>query len=220
MKTKDKILHRALEMFNEKGIEYVGIRELSEDLKIRPGNLTYYFATKDELVNELSVQLNHDNTGILKCVKDMSVEDFMVQIDRIFKNHQKYRCLLLSFVHLMDRNKWIQERYLITKEKRSDTLKQIMERLFELEYLKKNCTKEERHYLVSVLGLVIRFWISEAHIKMRGETDLEQRISYERLIGQILAPYLSKKGHDSFKHFEKSYLKGRQKGRQITGVTE
>ena len=49
--TEEKILAKALEMFNERGIEYVGMRELAATLNIRVSNITYYFPTKDDLVN-------------------------------------------------------------------------------------------------------------------------------------------------------------------------
>ena len=35
MNTKDKIRDKALEMFNERGIEYVGLRELAAILDMR-----------------------------------------------------------------------------------------------------------------------------------------------------------------------------------------
>ena len=53
MSTKEKLVSRALELFNENGIEYVGMRELAADLGMRVGNVTYYFPTKDDLVMEL-----------------------------------------------------------------------------------------------------------------------------------------------------------------------
>ncbi|RYZ50620.1 MAG: TetR/AcrR family transcriptional regulator, partial [Chitinophagaceae bacterium] len=43
LNTKDKIRDKALELFNERGIEYVGLRELAALLNIRVGNITYYF---------------------------------------------------------------------------------------------------------------------------------------------------------------------------------
>ena len=53
MKTEEKILSKALELFNARGIEYVGLRELAGILEMRVSNITYYFPTKDELFNRL-----------------------------------------------------------------------------------------------------------------------------------------------------------------------
>ncbi len=65
MNTRDKILDKALEMFNERGIEYVGLRELASVLGIRVSNITYYFPTKDDLVYELSLELSKLNAAII-----------------------------------------------------------------------------------------------------------------------------------------------------------
>ena len=59
MNTRDKILDQSLKMFNERGIEYVGLRELAGILDIRVGNISYYFSTKDDLVYELSQELSN-----------------------------------------------------------------------------------------------------------------------------------------------------------------
>ena len=59
--TEEKIVQTALRMFNESGIEYVGMRELAGALKMRVGNLTYYFPTKDDLVNRISLDLAEEN---------------------------------------------------------------------------------------------------------------------------------------------------------------
>ena len=65
MNTREKILDKALEMFNERGIEYVGLRELAAILDIRVGNITYYFPTKDDLVYEISMGLNQANSAVM-----------------------------------------------------------------------------------------------------------------------------------------------------------
>ncbi len=53
LNTREIILDKALKMFNERGIEYVGLRELAGVLGIRVSNITYYFPTKDDLVYQL-----------------------------------------------------------------------------------------------------------------------------------------------------------------------
>ena len=45
MKTRDRIIERAIDMFNEKGAANVSTVQLSEALGISPGNLYYYFIT-------------------------------------------------------------------------------------------------------------------------------------------------------------------------------
>ncbi len=47
---RQRIIDRALALFNEHGLERIGMRELARDLQLRPGNLTYHFARKEDLI--------------------------------------------------------------------------------------------------------------------------------------------------------------------------
>ena len=161
MTTKEKILSKALEMFNDRGIEYVGLRELAAILDMRVSNITYYFPTKDDLVNQLSLDLNKLNSELVIANEHITVLTFLEMLNSVFANHVKYRCLLLSFVHLMEQNKAISARYQKTGKDRNSVMKSNIKALTKSGYLK---IKDEKDidFLTSTLSLIIRFWISEA----------------------------------------------------------
>ncbi len=193
MKTEEKIVSKALEMYNEKGIEYVGMRELAATLNIRVSNITYYFPTKDHLVNRLSLDLNQLNSQIVIDNENITIESFLLNFKKIFQNHIKYRCLLLSFVHLMEQNKMISVRYKQTEHDRSTTLRSNLKTLVKAGYL--NIEDEKNiEILVSAIALIARFWISEAAVSLRHLKQDGQIRHYITLIGCILSPYLTLKG--------------------------
>src|SRR5688572_28682633 len=101
MNTQEKILDKALEMFNEQGIEYVGLRELAAVLSMRVSNITYYFPTKDDLVYALSLELSKQNAAVIVERESLTMLTFLRMFRQVFQNHVAYRCLLLSVVHLM-----------------------------------------------------------------------------------------------------------------------
>src|ERR1043165_3123918 len=94
--TEEKIVQAALRMFNEGGIEYVGMRELAADLGMRIGNLTYYFPTKDDLVFSISQAYTESNSKIHSELPVKSLYDFLHKNKLLFENGLKYQCLLLS----------------------------------------------------------------------------------------------------------------------------
>lgn len=193
MKTADKILNKALEMFNAEGIEYVGLRELAALLGIRVGNITYYFPTKDDLVNRLSLDLNQLNSQIVVNTETLSLLDFFDIFTRVFQNHQRYRCLLLSFVHLMEQNKLISERYVLTEKKRAETLREQILQLRKNGYLRPDAD-EALDFLVSNISLIVRFWISEAAISLRHLSPSAQLAHNIQLMATLLRPYATDKG--------------------------
>ena len=53
MKTRERILHCSLDMFNQYGHIKVSTVEIANALEISPGNLYYHFNGKDQLLTEL-----------------------------------------------------------------------------------------------------------------------------------------------------------------------
>src|SRR5215218_3060622 len=98
MNTRDKILDKALEMFNERGIEYVGLRELASILGMRVSNITYYFPTKDDLVYQLSLELGKKNAALIMERESFTITAFLDMLHQVFQHHVQFRCLLLSVV--------------------------------------------------------------------------------------------------------------------------
>lgn len=203
MNTQAKIVDKALELFNERGIEYVGLRELAAVLNMRVSNITYYFPTKDDLVYQLSVELNHLNTETMVVNDHITITLFLQMFDKIFINQVKYRCLLLSFVHLMEQNKVMAAKYKKTQLYRSTTLKSNIEVLAASGYLKVK-DDGEIEFLVSTLALISRFWISEAAVSFRHLSSHEQINHYLSIIAKLLLPYSTAKAKKEIQLFLKN----------------
>jgi len=200
MSTKEKIVSKALQMFNERGIEYVGLRELAALLDMRVSNITYYFPTKDDLVNQLSLDLNLLNSVVVVPNQSISIYSFLEMLKAVFYNQVKYRCLLLSFVHLMEQNKVMAKRYQQTQENRNSALRLNLETLVKSGYIKP-IGKIEIEFLGSTLALIIRFWISEAAVSYKSLTTNQQIAHYIMLIINLLLPYSTDKSKSDFERF-------------------
>lgn len=206
MNTKDKIRDKALEMFNERGIEYVGLRELAGILDMRVGNITYYFPTKDDLVYELSVELSKKNSGIMVPSETITLSGFLEIQYKVFQHHQQFRCLMLSFVHLMQQNKRIADAYKETQKTRKNTIKTNLKVLTESGYLQVK-DEAELEFLVTTLALISRFWISEAVISFRNQTDDQQIRYYLNLVTTLFLPYSTTKGKKEIRLYLESLEK-------------
>lgn len=193
LNTKEKILEKALELFNERGIEYVGIRELAAELNIRVGNITYYFPKKDDLVYELALNLNILNSKIIVDNQKMNIQIFLEMFQKVFQNHIKYRCLLLSFVHLHSQNERFSKNYENTQQNRYEMLKTNLKTLIKTGNLN-NLKSKEINFLVSSIAIIARFWISEAKISFTNLSDEDVINHYVSNIGRMLMPYLTSKG--------------------------
>jgi AcrR family transcriptional regulator len=191
--TEERIVKTALEMFNDIGIEYVGMRELAAVLGMRIGNLTYYFPTKDDLVNRLSIDLATANNQTIIASDRLTMMDFFNMLEAVFRNHIKYRCLMLSFVHLMERNPIIAKRYGKVQAKRNETWTVNIMALKNHKYLITK-SQAEIDFLVATIALIARFWISEAAISYKSLSEAQQIHHYLNMVARIFLPYATAKG--------------------------
>ncbi len=199
MNTREKILDKALELFNERGIEYVGLRELAALLNIRVGNITYYFPTKDDLVFALSVELSKANSAAMVTTESLTMRHFLDVLHRMYQNQHRFRCLLRSFVHLMEQNKPMAAAYKTTQAARFDAIGAQLELLKEGDYLQ--LAEEEKTFLVSALSLISRFWLSEAAISFRDMSSEGQIRHYLTLVCRLLTPYATAKAKKEMEAF-------------------
>jgi len=216
MGTKTKITEKALGLFNQNGIEYVGMRELAASLGMQIGNITYYFPTKNDLVNQLAVDLSALNAKILTPPGNLSMLSFLEMRARVFENQYAYRCLFLSFVHLIKQNPIIAKRYKKVEKERAEGLIDNIKMLEKEKYLKID-SGEDIAFLASTMGLIARFWISEAAISYNHLPVDHQIRHYSGLIAKIVAPFATKRGHtqideflDNAKHMDGGTMVGKQ----------
>ncbi len=65
MKTSERILEQARQMFNEQGVSAVSTADIAEALNISPGNLYYHFNNKQDLLAQLCEQCHQHLRPIL-----------------------------------------------------------------------------------------------------------------------------------------------------------
>ncbi|MGV3599999.1 MAG: TetR/AcrR family transcriptional regulator [Dyadobacter fermentans] len=199
--TQEKISKRALELFNLKGIEYVGMRELAADLGMRIGNLTYYFPTKDDLVFSISKAYTESNSKIHSDLPIKGLYDFLYKNKLLFENGLKYQCLLLSMVHLMEQNALIAANYQgNVMQSRMSGLVRDIELLEESKYLKFSC-EDDKLLIISSNSLQSRFWLSEAVLTESRSNLARQLTHYLRMKAHLFRPYASKKGIEDINRF-------------------
>lgn len=91
LKTRDRILIAALDLFNNGGVKAGAIHKIAAALKISPGNLTYHFAKKTEIIYAIVTSLDAELTEVLAQPRDASAEAMGKYFVVLFGLMWKYR---------------------------------------------------------------------------------------------------------------------------------
>jgi AcrR family transcriptional regulator len=194
---KQRIVDRALELFNEHGIERVGMRELARDLELAPGNLTYHFARKEDVVAAIAARFGADNSAILEPrTRSLSFAQFFELLRPVFNNQYRYRCLTLNLVNLLDDYPALATRYRANQKLRRDQLQRQLQQLQAAACLRADLTQRERDWLVSYCQLIGRFWMIEYHVLHREQPIAQVIASALRLLADAFAPYATTAGRE------------------------
>lgn len=204
MKTKDRILFKSLELFNELGEPNVTTLLISDELDISPGNLYYHFKSKSDILTNLFNWYEQEINSLLE-VPDtpMDIEDQWFFLHLIFEKIAKYRFLYQDVVHVLKRHDNIRQRFnRIISKKRKATLK-ILHSLQQQGNF--NANDSEIEALCENIVLTATFWLNYIIISQQElNEDALARGVYQVI--SLVAPYLDKEQRQLLNELKNAYL--------------
>jgi len=105
MKTRDRILECALQLFNQKGEPNLSTMEVANEMGISPGNLYYHFHGKEPLVIGLFERFQSELAPLLDPPADaqLQAQDYWLFLHLIVERMAQYRFLFQDLSNLAGR---------------------------------------------------------------------------------------------------------------------
>lgn len=198
--TKDKIIQGSLQLFNELGFSNVSQRKIAEHLHISPGNLTYHFKKRDDIIQALYFkfieQIEFQIKDFLKI--DITLESFYSLIHSWFELMYRYRFIFIDISNLLRNDKRIQENYKEFVKVRSSIFLKIVNELIEQKIIRKEELSNEYNTLYQRLHLVSDFFLA-AHYNNQRIKDSKKIEDHSRLFMEAIYPYLTVHGKKKYK---------------------
>lgn len=160
--TRDALLRRARELFNEHGLEAVGPRDLARDLGLSPGNVSYHFPRKQDLVLALMDELasrNEATVGDLAGAADLA--DLLRRYRATFEAQYEYRGITRAIVPLVESDPAIAERHRAGAAARRAGLHRAFAAMVGRD-LRPDTDRATLARLVASCSITARFWSGEA----------------------------------------------------------
>lgn len=195
MKTRDRILHTSLMLFNEEGEAETTTIDIANEMDISPGNLYYHFKGKDEIISELFTQYEHAMSNTLtapieKPISDSrgSVEDNWYYLYVVMEEMYQYRFLYHNLDNLLQRYPDIRRSFRRLIQLKRAAMYAICQSLLEQEVI--DARDQQLLGLVDNMTLNLTFWLNYESL-LRENSD--PQITIHQGVLQLLtmvAPYL------------------------------
>ncbi|UZE94449.1 TetR/AcrR family transcriptional regulator [Alkalimarinus alittae] len=204
MKTRDRILHTTLELFNECGEPNVTTLQIADEMDISPGNLYYHFKNKTEILSELFDWYEREIGEILDVPEtSLDVEDQWLFLHLIFEVIARYRFLYQDLVNVMSRHERLANKFKKIITKKTNASRLICQNLAEQGIL--NANPKEIDALCKSIVLTATYWISFSTVIDGEQSDdtLNQGV-YQ--VMTLVLPYLREEERALLREVGESYL--------------
>lgn len=198
MKTKDRILSKALDLFNEKGVKNVTLRQIALTLRMSQGNLNYHFKTKAEIVSQLYFELVEKmDREMDKVTESQPTLHFLRESAFVSMNVlYGYRFITRDLYHVLGSNEALKSHYLQLQQKRKQQYVLMFQNLKKEGLMREEELEGEFDRLYERMNILGDNWINAADF-FRQES--ESKVSdYHALLFEVIYPYLTKKGKEQY----------------------
>lgn len=190
MDTRRHILDVALASVNREGAGAVGVREIAREAGIAPGNLSYHFPRKEDLLAALLADYTAGNDGFFAglTAEDLDPEAFLARFRESFAHQYAYRGLLLDTATL-SRLVGSDFDYARVRRRRFAVLRAALERLQARGHLGPDATRTP--YLRDLIAQVARYWMHESvadYGEVRPRRDIPRTVERLRVLLALHAP--------------------------------
>ena len=196
MKTKDRILHTSLALFNEEGEADTTTVDIANEMDISPGNLYYHFKGKDQIIAELFQQYEQALSSTLTAPIEQplsadrgNVEDNWYYLYVVMEEMYQYRFLYHNLDNILQRYPDVRRGFKRLLQLKRAALYAICQTLLQQSVI--DARDQQLLGLVDNMTLNLTFWFTYDELLHDGRRPPQVTIHQGVLqLLTMVAPYL------------------------------
>ncbi|MEM9254874.1 MAG: TetR/AcrR family transcriptional regulator [Pseudomonadota bacterium] len=206
MKTRDRILHTSLTLFNEEGEADTTTVDIANEMDISPGNLYYHFKGKDDIIRELFAQYEHAMSHTLTAPIERplgSTEDNWYYLYVVLEEMYQYRFLYHNLTNIMQRYPPIRRSFSRLIQLKRATLFAICHALLRRDII--DAEDQQLLLLADNMTLNLTFWLNYEDLL---HSDRPPHVTIHQGVLQLMsmvAPYLGDQEMSFYHDCERIY---------------
>lgn len=222
-RTRERILDVSLRLFNDIGEPNVNTTQISEEMKISPGNLYYHFKNKDDIINCIFQQFERESDRLLAApnASAANVEDAWLFLHLLFELIWNYRFFYRDLNNLLANNRTLEVKFKKLLTDKVQVAHRLCEGLRQAGEL--HAEPREIDALATNMVVVATYWLSYSYVldpRRYSEPEVAgaalQRGCYQVLA--LTAPYLTGDSRALFEKLAAEYL-GDNNGKELDQVS-
>jgi len=190
IRTRDRVLNAALELFNERGSAAVTTNHVAARAGISPGNLYYWFADKSEIIRELYAQFVAAYEQLWGAGDadplDLTPDDVLARLAEGAALSRRYAFLARDLLGLLHADPVLAAEYRAVRERRIAEFTGLAY-AWRARGVIRPLDDQTVADLVRALWVISEMWLAFAEMD-GGRADAQHG---PRLLGVVLRPYLT-----------------------------
>lgn len=199
MKTQERILAKALSLFNAEGVKEVTLRKIARSLDMSQGNLNYHFKTKGDIIAALYYELVEKmNTEMHRITTHQPLlalvyESSLVSMEILYA----YRFLLKDLYAILQSDETLRVHYLTLQKQREKEYLTLFQHMIAEGIIREAAFDGEYNRLYQRMNILGDNWVNAAILF---HPDQSTSVEYfHQLLFEIIYPYLTDKGKEEYK---------------------
>ena len=193
MKTRDKIIDTAIQLFNEQGTKAVSTNHIATAVGISPGNLYYHFRNKEDIIRAIFEQMDayglEQYQSILNKYQPGSIEAMEQTFIMIQEYNWRYRFFKRELTALIMNDKQLKERFHATNSQMLGMIRYTIDSGIVNGSIKAMKDAEKGSF-ADAIWLVALFWLN--YLEVGGEEVNESTLRRgSEVLRTVLQPYLT-----------------------------
>jgi len=162
--TAERIVASALGLFNRFGEPNVAATMVAADLGISPGNLYYHYPGKEDIVNRLFDQFQHELQALLPAAHDVKdLEDAWFFLHSLFELVWRYRFLYRDLNDLLGKYRPLEQALKQVLADKHEAFLILLSCLSDKGWLTQNPT--ERDSSATQMLVMLTWWLSYEYVR-------------------------------------------------------
>ena len=199
MKTKDKIIAAAIDLFNIHGTKAISTNHIAKEMDISPGNLYYHFRSKNDIIRSILANFSNELESVFKIQLD-TISDFSSNIASVFncffKIQKLYQFLFIEGIHLTKQDDILLDNYTRLRILIKKDYHKLLTNLVKIKIIKKQSLNIIDD-LLDAQWIIMWYWINHSILDRNTYDDFQIQKGI-KLSFSIIEPHLTPIGKVEF----------------------